>query len=1633
MLIQNSSVSNLNIGFSDSRVTNVAVGGIIGYIHSYGGVEAYITNNYVYGLQIEADVTSTLGVGGILGYKTHSTDEALKPGKPYYYIYNCYTTGKINTKVYAGGILGHAHWANCFVEKCFSLVNINSTTNSGAVYIGGIAGFNYGGASHIKNNISLGNTYVAGNNVTDLNRILGNSSDTDSFSNYAYKDQLVGGNVQTANLGATGLITTTQVFEKNTYTELLKFDNNWRFFINRNGEQYNLLENLYLPQLNDTNGEVLANQKLIALNTLKLSGIESHLSNDKTEATVKLKFENPNHFELTKVEIENDDMSIKTGTWNTYEENGLSIVEFVAIPNKAFDSYKIKSIFYIDRNGNEEVFDLSTKIKLELFKGISNAKEWNDFFASDYDEETGNGAGRKYPGQNIKILGNINFSEVSKVEDGVIVGRLEADQTYTFSNINLTYKANSKAFISEIKNSLNKLNFENCNITGRNYNGIIGILRGAASNCEFNNIVINCKGYSYIGVISRTISGSFNNIKLNKITCLGARYVGGLCGQTTSLGASSDIIGEYINVTATGTYSGGIFGSAQGNITNIEAYQYSKDGKKAEDEETNYLVKGTQRVGGVVGQYNSNKLINAKTTNSKIEGVSHVGGNIGGTSGNVDDMESSNNTIIGTEDYIGGNVGYKSWYTYNGLKSENNNISGNNCVGGNIGNVRASPVNNAIAINNTVTGTNYVAGSIGRISYANVITNIKVSGANTQITGASYIGGAVGGTTPDANSPAGARMRNIKVEDALITGSGTNVGGIVGSNEYSNPSISATSNGNYSIAGAYAVNLVIRGTSNVGGIAGYENGYVYGAVSENNNIIATDSNAGGILGYYVGYVGNSASSLQSTNYSLIHSFCKNCDIIANSQYAGGLVGYFIFGNIQYCYMQNSNITAGYVGAGGLIGYLDNSNLNDKQYKTYIKYNMVCNTEESKIISSTNSVGGLIGETAKKLNYDEDIDSYNNIECNLVITDIVSTGQFKDIGIGSVAGLFWGNTQSKYMNKIYTYNCSTINGKQIGGILEMVEGYNMVTSTQLKDISAQSIYKKNNALNFGTTRYDYKAEYFPNLKIKYSNAQSYWSSNTNYLNIQQQWLRIPSREEQFDSSNLQPMRNLMSLSTRPRNLSMSSRSISINNTLPKLEVYSVDIDKINVEFNNLNGGEYFSIVLEDGTTVVQKQSVTERVYSFKYDFKTPFEIVLGNTTSFEKYQFEPKDLQNILSIVDDEYLYISETEIISNKRKIEGEFVNLYDDKIMDTNGNIYELRTMKLLKNNNSKMSLQDEITPIAEANCEGKTIQTFYHSSKIMEGEKNYTYRDGQIFVKNGIMYLVDANFENVGKSIIVDSYNNNQYETILGTDGILYDLLSKIKYPEGFENENIIAMTNNIKCEDNTVLIYYSYGKVYGFNYITGEEVYDNHVEKEKESLFEFITNKLNPNNVLYELNQSDYNVAQELEKKLEKVPIEDATKEFDLNLENVGGKQNEINENDTDKTLENIIDNIIVDNSKSSTTKSNTTITNNDYKPDTIEKDNNQIKNSYITTYDPIEKSYVVYSTKELVNLQAPRIISESEKINQNEDLKKYYENISEGKMEIKNIGVTVIIFILLLIILNTLIMYRKGTKWLGKRSR
>ena len=113
-----------------------------------------------------------------------------------------------------------------------------------------------------------------------------------------------------------------------------------------------------------------------------------------------------------------------------------------------------------------------------------------------------------------------------------------------------------------------------------------------------------------------------------------------------------------------------------------------------------------------------------------------------------------------------------------------------------------------------------------------------------------------------------------------------------------------------------------------------------------------------------------------------------------------------------------------------------------------------------------------------------------------------------------------------------------------------------------------------------------------------------------------------------------------------------------------------------------------------------------------------------------------------------------------------------------------------------------------------GTNVEIYKNYGEV-EGNKNNIL----VYVKDRKTYLLDANLDFVKDSIILDTIEGKEYQTVLGTDGTIYNLKTPINYPAGFVNSGIKYMSNNLNSDTNNVIVEYENGKIVIFNYKTGE----------------------------------------------------------------------------------------------------------------------------------------------------------------------------------------------------------------------
>ena len=307
---------------------------------------------------------------------------------------------------------------------------------------------------------------------------------------------------------------------------------------------------------------------------------------------------------------------------------------------------------------------------------------------------------------------------------------------------------------------------------------------------------------------------------------------------------------------------------------------------------------------------------------------------------------------------------------------------------------------------------------------------------------------------------------------------------------------------------------------------------------------------------------------------------------------------------------------------------------------------------------------------------------------------------------------------------------------------------------------------------------------------------------------------------------------------------------------------------------------------------------------------------------------------------------------------EDESQSLEEDIISgDNNGNVY-------------KEKLQYTF------NYKGKIIKTYETYSEIIAEDNSKNVRnDMRLYVKDGNLYALPVTMDIDGNKIklvennfIIDSFNGKEYETVLGSNGKIYDLKEAIKYPENFVNNGIASMGNNLTSEDFGKKLYeievtYKNGNKVRFNYQTGEII--SLTEKlNKTELFDYVKDKLleigNSNSGELQEITTKYEESKKLQNKLEKIPVEEALQRKNSNT--------------------NKLDDVV--NSESN-------------------EANNSLKETrYISIYNAEKDEYQIYQEEELLDTTKQEVVSENEKIEAN-NLNKYYA--SEGESRNKNMGI------------------------------
>lgn len=879
------------------------------------------------------------------------------------------------------------------------------------------------------------------------------------------------------------------------------------------------------------------------------------------------------------------------------------------------------------------------------------------------------------------------------------------------------------------------------------------------------------------------------------------------------------------------------------------------DSIKISGQNTNY--------NGIV-RYNNGTITNCNFNNVNIVNYSNIVGVVGLSSGKINNVKLNNIDITGFY-WTGSLVGYDT-------SEDALNIH--------ISEIEASNI--------TVRGYRYVGGLVGQVDY--LVSDVKVSNVTIEgfegysgwnsnvdystkkyIYPKSYVGGIIG--YGDCQKCTLATTDN-KINKILILGSDY-VGGIGGQYKYyyyllnlSTKDLIVTTDPK-AVETTYQIYDKKLDSTYVGGIYGYG---IYPTKEEAENIVIADVTPeiygkptfDDVLNSDL-YDSSKKEEIKPLNaqrvggmvggsYSINRSYLKNSFIYAKDN-VGGMAGYLgtyysheTYGNL----VSNSFILASESTAGGILGKHDTITDGPANFWN----NIVLNTK----ISSKLSSGGIIGYINNSTDYTQNIKFSNNyVEGCVVEADSIE---------GSAGGLIGKiykvpQSQEKKYNKSLFYG--TLSGKNTGYGFGYIE--NLVSSPSYTNIHDA------NGLSIASNFKEYSATTQPlEYQINNANDLNSFVGQTNIFELSSVYFPTfsysiyPKASEaekvKIPETQTQAVR-LMS----PQMRMMRNYAVAYSNPVKiKYDVYASDVDKINIEFSYIDPNSYF--YYEIGDYKSDDISINNRVYTISYDYKSPIKIYVSNGSNYKTSTIEPSDLSKKISLVGDLVYYINNGILYGEENSIMGNFVNLYNNKVLTSDNSIYYIDTKEYVDSLANYSIL--ESVPLYSFIYNEKQINTYYNFTDIDGNIQNY-----QIFVKNGALSIIDSSLDNKKNSYIIDNYNNNEIQIILDNKGELYSLKNNIKYPSDLVNKDIEELFTNLYSSSTIAVIRYKNNGIYAFNYQTGDLVFTN-ITKDK-SFLEYIKSKLSEDSkeeVIKNVSKSsNYKSMEKLKIKIEEISISDA----------------------------------------------------------------------------------------------------------------------------------------------------------------
>ncbi len=260
------------------------------------------------------------------------------------------------------------------------------------------------------------------------------------------------------------------------------------------------------------------------------------------------------------------------------------------------------------------------------------------------------------------------------------------------------------------------------------------------------------------------------------------------------------------------------------------------------------------------------------------------------------------------------------------------------------------------------------------------------------------------------------------------------------------------------------------------------------------------------------------------------------------------------------------------------------------------------------------------------------------------------------------------------------------------------------------------------------------------------------------------------------------------------------------------------------------------VADGSGEVLRVDNTTERVYTMPYNYSTPLVVTLSapEIGFTQTYDILAQDLaSSVMAWKGDQY-YLTNSGIRSASGKsIAGSFLNLRNGQALDLNGDIWNVESGSVVSHCDFTDIQWEEPKAVCEFTYDGEKLSV-YHQFIHYDGED----LDRLAYVKNGTLFGLEPDPDMVYGAVLADTYQDSQYLTVLGTDGLLHDLNESIHLPEGFTNRGIVELADNMHDDSHIAIGRYEDGKVFAFNYLTGTELTLEEADSwgERERIFPF-----------------------------------------------------------------------------------------------------------------------------------------------------------------------------------------------------